>query len=163
MLTNLHVLDLPESEKHNLGIMSVCEHDNSKTIRATGMKFDKNYFLECTYYYLKIVRRHVSIKRINGRCICKDLSFVGRQRKFIMGNDFVTSFFPSGLERSLCSWCHVTPPLGHQREADSCPQTLSLGRNQIRKKTAAQWDCTEDNELRFSPEIGNKCSLYGNF
>ncbi|GBN32634.1 hypothetical protein AVEN_130729-1 [Araneus ventricosus] len=39
MLTNLHVLDLPESEKHNLGIMSVREHDNSKTIRATGMKF----------------------------------------------------------------------------------------------------------------------------
>ncbi|GBN03994.1 hypothetical protein AVEN_177855-1 [Araneus ventricosus] len=37
--TNLHVLDLPESEKHNFGIMSVCEHDNSKTIRATGMKF----------------------------------------------------------------------------------------------------------------------------
>ncbi|GBN92746.1 hypothetical protein AVEN_232214-1 [Araneus ventricosus] len=39
ILTNLHVLDLPESEKHNLGIMSVCEQDNSKTIRATGMKF----------------------------------------------------------------------------------------------------------------------------
>ncbi|GBM27223.1 hypothetical protein AVEN_204797-1 [Araneus ventricosus] len=39
MLTNLHVLDLPESEKHNFGIMSVCEHDNSKTMRATGMKF----------------------------------------------------------------------------------------------------------------------------
>ncbi|GBM50106.1 hypothetical protein AVEN_223312-1 [Araneus ventricosus] len=39
MLTNLRVLDLPESEKHNLGIMSVCEHNNSKTIRATGMKF----------------------------------------------------------------------------------------------------------------------------
>ncbi|GBM68639.1 hypothetical protein AVEN_176798-1 [Araneus ventricosus] len=35
MLTNLHVLHLPESEKHNLGIMSVCEHDNSKTISAT--------------------------------------------------------------------------------------------------------------------------------
>ncbi|GBM11380.1 hypothetical protein AVEN_59048-1, partial [Araneus ventricosus] len=49
ILTNLHVLDLPESEKHNFGIMSVCvcvcmcvcvcvcvcvcEHDNSKTIR----------------------------------------------------------------------------------------------------------------------------------
>ncbi|GBN97080.1 hypothetical protein AVEN_266176-1 [Araneus ventricosus] len=33
----LHVLDLPESEKHNFGIMSVCEHDNSKTVRATGM------------------------------------------------------------------------------------------------------------------------------
>ncbi|GBO30931.1 hypothetical protein AVEN_252965-1 [Araneus ventricosus] len=30
ILTNLHVLDLPESEKHNFGIMSVCvcEHDN---------------------------------------------------------------------------------------------------------------------------------------
>ncbi|GBM90771.1 hypothetical protein AVEN_188993-1 [Araneus ventricosus] len=39
ILTNLHVLDLPESEKHNFGIMSVCEHDNSKTIRPTGMKF----------------------------------------------------------------------------------------------------------------------------
>ncbi|GBN85499.1 hypothetical protein AVEN_129141-1 [Araneus ventricosus] len=39
ILTNLHVLDIPESEKHNFGIMSVCEHDNSKTIRATGMKF----------------------------------------------------------------------------------------------------------------------------
>ncbi|GBM53974.1 hypothetical protein AVEN_18737-1 [Araneus ventricosus] len=39
MLTNLHVLDLPQSEKHNCGIMSVCELDNSKTIRATGMKF----------------------------------------------------------------------------------------------------------------------------
>ncbi|GBN79501.1 hypothetical protein AVEN_50307-1 [Araneus ventricosus] len=39
ILTNLHVLDLPESEKHNFGIMSVSEHDNSKTIRATGMKY----------------------------------------------------------------------------------------------------------------------------
>ncbi|GBN21081.1 hypothetical protein AVEN_171713-1 [Araneus ventricosus] len=43
ILTNLHVLDLPESEKHNFGIMSVClrvcKHDYSKTIRATGMKF----------------------------------------------------------------------------------------------------------------------------
>ncbi|GBO14097.1 hypothetical protein AVEN_251313-1 [Araneus ventricosus] len=39
MLTNLHVLDLPESEKHDFGIMSVCEHDNSKTIRATRMEF----------------------------------------------------------------------------------------------------------------------------
>ncbi|GBM55852.1 hypothetical protein AVEN_99384-1 [Araneus ventricosus] len=47
ILTVLNVLDLPESEKHNFGIMSVClsvcvsvcEHDNSKTIRATGMKF----------------------------------------------------------------------------------------------------------------------------
>ncbi|GBN59957.1 hypothetical protein AVEN_164461-1 [Araneus ventricosus] len=39
ILTNLHVLDLPESEKHNFGIMSVFEHDNSKTIIATGMKF----------------------------------------------------------------------------------------------------------------------------
>ncbi|GBL96786.1 hypothetical protein AVEN_118926-1 [Araneus ventricosus] len=38
ILTNLHVLDLPESEKHNFGIMFVCEHDNSKTIRATGME-----------------------------------------------------------------------------------------------------------------------------
>ncbi|GBM20739.1 hypothetical protein AVEN_27215-1 [Araneus ventricosus] len=41
ILTNLHVLDFPESEKHNFGIMSVCvsvcEHDNSKTIRATGI------------------------------------------------------------------------------------------------------------------------------
>ncbi|GBM67471.1 hypothetical protein AVEN_18360-1 [Araneus ventricosus] len=43
ILTNLHVSDLPESEKHNFGIMSVCEHDNSKTIRATGMKFDRAY------------------------------------------------------------------------------------------------------------------------
>ncbi|GBN89012.1 hypothetical protein AVEN_29978-1 [Araneus ventricosus] len=34
ILTNLHVLDLPKSEKRNFGIMSVCEHDNSKTIRA---------------------------------------------------------------------------------------------------------------------------------
>ncbi|CAL1266637.1 unnamed protein product [Larinioides sclopetarius] len=39
ILTNLHVLDLPESEKHNFGIMSVCEHDNSKTIIATKLKF----------------------------------------------------------------------------------------------------------------------------
>ncbi|GBM66404.1 hypothetical protein AVEN_13001-1 [Araneus ventricosus] len=39
ILTNLHVLDFPESKKHNFGIMSVCEHDYSKTIRATGMKF----------------------------------------------------------------------------------------------------------------------------
>ncbi|GBM38990.1 hypothetical protein AVEN_70176-1 [Araneus ventricosus] len=39
MLTNLHVLDLPESKKHNFGIMSVCEHDNSKTIRAMRMEF----------------------------------------------------------------------------------------------------------------------------
>ncbi|GBM77009.1 hypothetical protein AVEN_15482-1 [Araneus ventricosus] len=39
ILTNLHVLDLPESEKHNFGFMSVCEHDNSKTIRDKGMKF----------------------------------------------------------------------------------------------------------------------------
>ncbi|GBN50462.1 hypothetical protein AVEN_191527-1 [Araneus ventricosus] len=39
MLTNLHVSDLPESEKHNFGIVSVCEHDNSKTIKDTGMKF----------------------------------------------------------------------------------------------------------------------------
>ncbi|GBO33214.1 hypothetical protein AVEN_247897-1 [Araneus ventricosus] len=39
ILTNLRVLDLPESEKHNFGIMSVCEYDNWKTIRATGMKF----------------------------------------------------------------------------------------------------------------------------
>ncbi|GBN50463.1 Inverted formin-2 [Araneus ventricosus] len=39
MLTNLHVLDLPEYEKHNLGILSVCEHENSKTMRAKGMKF----------------------------------------------------------------------------------------------------------------------------
>ncbi|GBM94838.1 hypothetical protein AVEN_85741-1 [Araneus ventricosus] len=31
ILTNLHVLDLPESEKHNFGIMSVCEHDSTKT------------------------------------------------------------------------------------------------------------------------------------
>ncbi|GBO46555.1 Cytochrome P450 4C1, partial [Araneus ventricosus] len=38
ILTNLHVLDLPESEKQNFGIMAVCEHDNSKTIRATRMK-----------------------------------------------------------------------------------------------------------------------------
>ncbi|GBN34790.1 Protein arginine N-methyltransferase 3 [Araneus ventricosus] len=37
--TNLHNLDFPESEKHNFGIMSVCEHDNSKTNRATGMIF----------------------------------------------------------------------------------------------------------------------------
>ncbi|GBM28728.1 hypothetical protein AVEN_54508-1 [Araneus ventricosus] len=44
MLTNLHVLDLPESEKHNLGIMSaVCEHDNSKTMRATAMKCDADF------------------------------------------------------------------------------------------------------------------------
>ncbi|GBN41798.1 hypothetical protein AVEN_192459-1 [Araneus ventricosus] len=42
MLTNLHVLDLPDSEKHNLGIMSVCEHDNSNTMRATGMKFGRD-------------------------------------------------------------------------------------------------------------------------
>ncbi|GBM69582.1 hypothetical protein AVEN_261648-1 [Araneus ventricosus] len=39
ILMNLHVLDLPESDKHNFGIMSVClsvcEHDKSKTIRAT--------------------------------------------------------------------------------------------------------------------------------
>ncbi|GBN66697.1 hypothetical protein AVEN_225118-1 [Araneus ventricosus] len=40
ILTNFHVLHLPESEKHNFGIMSVCEHDNSKTIRATRMKFE---------------------------------------------------------------------------------------------------------------------------
>ncbi|GBO14382.1 hypothetical protein AVEN_269125-1 [Araneus ventricosus] len=39
VLTNLQVLDLPESEKHNFGIVSACEHDNSKTIRATGLKF----------------------------------------------------------------------------------------------------------------------------
>ncbi|GBO08384.1 hypothetical protein AVEN_122769-1 [Araneus ventricosus] len=39
MLTNLQALDLPESEKHNFEIMSVCEHDNSKTMRATGLKF----------------------------------------------------------------------------------------------------------------------------
>ncbi|GBO40028.1 hypothetical protein AVEN_29789-1 [Araneus ventricosus] len=39
ILTNLLVLDLPESEKHNFGIMSVCEHDYSKTMRATGMTF----------------------------------------------------------------------------------------------------------------------------
>ncbi|GBM35167.1 hypothetical protein AVEN_140764-1 [Araneus ventricosus] len=39
ILTNLHVLDLPESEKHNFGIIPVCEHDNSKTIRDMGMKF----------------------------------------------------------------------------------------------------------------------------
>ncbi|GBN75857.1 hypothetical protein AVEN_101840-1 [Araneus ventricosus] len=50
MLTNLHVLDLPESEKHNFGIVSVCEHDNSKTIRDTGVKFalmdlKTNYFV----------------------------------------------------------------------------------------------------------------------
>ncbi|CAL1288634.1 unnamed protein product, partial [Larinioides sclopetarius] len=42
ILTNLHVLDLPESEKHNFGIMSVClsvcEHDNSKSIIATRLK-----------------------------------------------------------------------------------------------------------------------------
>ncbi|GBN86886.1 hypothetical protein AVEN_130170-1 [Araneus ventricosus] len=43
ILTNLHVLDLPESEKHNFGIMFVCEHDNSKTIRDTGMKFGDAY------------------------------------------------------------------------------------------------------------------------
>ncbi|GBM62781.1 hypothetical protein AVEN_41508-1 [Araneus ventricosus] len=29
----------PESEKHNFGIVSVCEYDNSKTILATMMKF----------------------------------------------------------------------------------------------------------------------------
>ncbi|GBM52298.1 hypothetical protein AVEN_51729-1 [Araneus ventricosus] len=48
IFTDLHVLDLSVSEKHNFGIMSVClsvcvsvcEHDNSKTIRATGMKFE---------------------------------------------------------------------------------------------------------------------------
>ncbi|GBN51051.1 hypothetical protein AVEN_153791-1 [Araneus ventricosus] len=39
ILTNLHALDLPESEKRNFEIMSVCEHDNSKNIRAKGMKF----------------------------------------------------------------------------------------------------------------------------
>ncbi|GBN74341.1 hypothetical protein AVEN_273469-1 [Araneus ventricosus] len=43
ILTNPHVLDLPEPEKHNSGIMSlcvsVCEHDNSKTIGATEIKF----------------------------------------------------------------------------------------------------------------------------
>ncbi|GBN93734.1 hypothetical protein AVEN_145382-1 [Araneus ventricosus] len=39
----LHVLDLPESEKHNFGIMSVCEHDNSKTVRATGMDLVCDY------------------------------------------------------------------------------------------------------------------------
>ncbi|GBM53051.1 hypothetical protein AVEN_58774-1 [Araneus ventricosus] len=39
ILTNPHILDLPESEKHNFGIVSVCEHNNSKTIRAMGMKF----------------------------------------------------------------------------------------------------------------------------
>ncbi|GBN45993.1 hypothetical protein AVEN_49870-1 [Araneus ventricosus] len=30
---------LPQSEKYNFGIMSVCEHDNSKTIKARGMEF----------------------------------------------------------------------------------------------------------------------------
>ncbi|GBM34845.1 hypothetical protein AVEN_208047-1 [Araneus ventricosus] len=39
MLSNLHVSDLPESEEHDFGIMSVWEHDNSKTIRVTGVKF----------------------------------------------------------------------------------------------------------------------------
>ncbi|GBM78976.1 Nuclear valosin-containing protein-like [Araneus ventricosus] len=39
MFTNLHVLDFPESEKYDFGIMSVCEHDNSKTVRPRGMKF----------------------------------------------------------------------------------------------------------------------------
>ncbi|GBM04087.1 hypothetical protein AVEN_247956-1 [Araneus ventricosus] len=39
ILTDLHVLDLTEIEKHNFGIMSVCEHDYSKTIRATGFTF----------------------------------------------------------------------------------------------------------------------------
>ncbi|GBN83296.1 hypothetical protein AVEN_233615-1 [Araneus ventricosus] len=43
ILTHLHVLDLPETEKHSFRIMSVylsvSEHDNSKTVRATGMKF----------------------------------------------------------------------------------------------------------------------------
>ncbi|GBL63546.1 hypothetical protein AVEN_185267-1 [Araneus ventricosus] len=45
ILTNLHVVDLSESDKHNFGFISVCvcvsvcEHDNSKTIRARGMKF----------------------------------------------------------------------------------------------------------------------------
>ncbi|GBO28077.1 hypothetical protein AVEN_267248-1 [Araneus ventricosus] len=43
MLTNLYVLDLPEFEKHNFGIMSVCEHDNSKTVRPRGTKFDTSY------------------------------------------------------------------------------------------------------------------------
>ncbi|GBM47897.1 hypothetical protein AVEN_75320-1 [Araneus ventricosus] len=30
----------PESEKHNFGTMSVCEHDNSKTITARVMTFE---------------------------------------------------------------------------------------------------------------------------
>ncbi|GBN52173.1 hypothetical protein AVEN_214007-1, partial [Araneus ventricosus] len=38
ILTNLHVLDLPKNTILELCV-SVCEHDNSKTIRATGMKF----------------------------------------------------------------------------------------------------------------------------
>ncbi|GBN40875.1 hypothetical protein AVEN_70913-1 [Araneus ventricosus] len=50
ILTNFHVLDLPESEKHNFGIMPVCEQDNSKTIRATGMKFELyNLGVKTTY------------------------------------------------------------------------------------------------------------------
>ncbi|GBM31641.1 hypothetical protein AVEN_50427-1 [Araneus ventricosus] len=40
ILTNLHVLDLPESKNTILELgLSVSELDNSKTIRATGMKF----------------------------------------------------------------------------------------------------------------------------
>ena len=39
IFTILHVLDLPELKKHNFGIMSVCEHDNSKTITAMRLKF----------------------------------------------------------------------------------------------------------------------------
>ncbi|GBO01166.1 hypothetical protein AVEN_93165-1 [Araneus ventricosus] len=39
----LLILDLSESEKHNFGIMSVCEQDNSKTVRARAMKFAQKF------------------------------------------------------------------------------------------------------------------------
>ncbi|GBO22353.1 hypothetical protein AVEN_23115-1 [Araneus ventricosus] len=38
ILTNLHVLDLPESEKHNFGIMSVCVSVNTITRKLLELR-----------------------------------------------------------------------------------------------------------------------------
>ncbi|GBM14063.1 hypothetical protein AVEN_209953-1 [Araneus ventricosus] len=69
MLTNLHVLDLPESEKHNFRIMSVCEHDNSKTIRATGMKFGLGKTPELRHPRAPFLRVKIQLEVISSKLI----------------------------------------------------------------------------------------------
>ncbi|GBO28655.1 hypothetical protein AVEN_200531-1, partial [Araneus ventricosus] len=69
MLTNLHVLNLPESEKHNFGIMSVCVSkcllpkvraegwEQRKRKKKSTKRITKEQFPLFTFSYTKYTKR----------------------------------------------------------------------------------------------------------